>query len=226
VADAYLAAIRTVAKERLDCAVSVKAMILDFDCALVGEISRAAADAKIGIYFDSRAWDVVDQVLGCVADAARHNPQVGCVLPGRWKRSLRDAELAEELQLKVRVVKGQWADPEHPDIDLREGFLALVDRLAGRACHVAVATHDAPLAREAVRRLRAAGTPCELELLFGLPMRAARRATRDLGVNTRVYIPYGHSWVPYALSWVRQNPRVLWWVLADASFGRWSQFVK
>jgi proline dehydrogenase len=139
---------------------------------------------------------------------------------------LRDADLAVELQLKTRIVKGQWPDPEHPDMDLREGFLAVVDRLAGRARRVAVATHDALLAREALHRLTAAGTPCELELLFGLPMRAARQVARDLGVSTRVYIPYGHSWVPYALSWVKQNPRVLWWVFSDATFGRSSQFVK
>jgi proline dehydrogenase len=169
---------------------------------------------------------MAERVLGCVAGAACDNPQVGCVLPGRWQRSLRDADLVSRLQIRVRVVKGQWADPEHPDIDLREGFLAVVDRLAGRARHVAVATHDAQLAREALRRLTAVGTPCELELLFGLPMRAARQVARDLGVSTRVYVPYGHSWVPYALSWVRQNPRVLWWVVSDATFGRWSQFVK
>jgi proline dehydrogenase len=226
VADAYLAVIRTVAKERLDCTVSVKAMVLGFDRQLVDEISRAAVDAKVGIDFDSRSWDMAERVLGCVAGAACDNPQVGCVLPGRWQRSLRDADLVSRLQIRVRVVKGQWADPEHPDIDLREGFLAVVDRLAGRARHVAVATHDAQLAREALRRLTAVGTPCELELLFGLPMRAARQVARDLGVSTRVYVPYGHSWVPYALSWVRQNPRVLWWVVSDATFGRWSQFVK
>jgi proline dehydrogenase len=226
VADAYLAVIRAVAREQLDCMVSVKAMVLDFDSELVGEISRAAADARIGIYFDSRAWDLADQVLALVAHAAHSNPLVGCVLPGRWRRSSRDADLAVELGLKVRVVKGQWNDPENPDIDRRAGFLAVVDRLAGRARHVAVATHDAPLAREALRRLTAAGTQCELELLFGLPMRAARQVARDLGVSTRVYVPYGHSWVPYALSWVRQNPSVLWWVMSDATFGRWSQFVK
>jgi proline dehydrogenase len=226
VADAYVAAIRAVSQEQLDCTVSVKAMVLKFDRQLINEVCRAAADAKIGIYFDSRALDLADRVLDCVVDAGRHNPQVGCVLPGRWQRSLSDAEKAIELGVRVRVVKGQWADPTHPDIDLRKGFLAVVDRLAGRARHVAVATHDALLARESLRRLTVAGTPCELELLFGLPMRAARQAARDLGVGTRVYIPYGHSWVPYALRWVKQNPRVLWWVLADATFGRWSQFVK
>jgi proline dehydrogenase len=215
-----------VTKARLDCTISIKAMVLNFDRALVGEVIRAGRDSGMGIYFDSRALELADRTLELVTESAGQHSAIGCALPGRWQRSLRDADWAAELGIGVRVVKGQWADPEHPNIDPREGFLAVVDRLAGRARHVLVATHDAPLARMAMRRLIDAGTPCELELLFGLPMRAAMRAARDLGVRSRVYVPYGHSWVPYALSWVRQNPRVLWWVLTDATFGRWSQFVK
>jgi proline dehydrogenase len=226
VADAYTSAIRALARDGLDAAVSVKAMVLEFDRGLVGEVVSAARDTGIAVYFDSRAAEFADEILSLVAEFAPQHTRLACAIPGRWQRSLRDADRVVELGAQVRVVKGQWADPEHPAIDLREGFLAVVDRLAGRVRHVAVATHDAPLARAALGRLIGAGTPCELELLFGLPMRAARQVAQNLGVRTRVYIPYGASWVPYALSWVRQNPRVLWWVVADSLFGRWSQFVK
>lgn len=226
VADAYLAAIRTMARERLDCTISIKAMALGFGRDLVAEVVGMGKEAGIGIYFDSRAFELADQVLELVTKSAQHNPQIGCAIPGRWQRSLRDADLAAALGVNVRVVKGEWADPDHPNIDLCEGFLAVVDRLAGRARHVAVATHDPLLAREALRRLIDAGTPCELELLLGLPMRAATQAARDLGVRTRVYIPYGHSWVPYALSRAMKNPRVFWWIFTDAVFGRQSCFLK
>jgi proline dehydrogenase len=74
---------------------------------------------------------------------------LGCAIPGRWRRSLEDAEHAIELGVRVRVVKGQWPDPQQPDIDLRDGFLAVIDALAGRAASVGIATHDLPLAREA-----------------------------------------------------------------------------
>jgi proline dehydrogenase len=226
VADTYRAAIRMVAQERLDCAISIKAMVLAFDRQLVAELVSAGREAGVELYFDSRALELADRTFDLVVESARQHSRIGCALPGRWNRSLLDADRAVELGIGVRVVKGQWTDPDHPDIDPREGFLAVVDRLAGRARHVMVATHDASLARAALRRLVDAGTSCELELLFGLPMRAATNVARDLGVRCRVYVPYGHSWVPYALSWVKQNPRVLWWVLTDATFGRWSQFVK
>jgi proline dehydrogenase len=119
----------------------------------------------------------------------------------------------------VRVVKGQWVDPDWPDIDLREGYLAVIDRLAGRARHVAVATHDPPLALEALKRLQAAGTSCEMELLFGLPMKAAMKVAAEAGVRVRLYIPYGESWLPYAFSQMQKNPRIIWWVIRDTIFG-------
>ena len=67
--------------------------------------------------------------------------------------------------------------------------MQLIDRLAGRAAHVAVATHDAELAERALVRLSAASTPAELELIHGLPMRAAGDVARRLHVPVRIYIP-------------------------------------
>jgi proline dehydrogenase len=117
------------------------------------------------------------------------------------------------------VVKGQWPDPAG-DVDLRCGFLNVVEGLAGRTHKVAVATHDPALAAAALATLRSAGTPCELELLFGLPSRAVLEVGRRLAVPVRYYLPYGHAWLPYALRQARRNPRILWWVLRDAVFGR------
>jgi len=100
--------------------------------------------------------------------------------------------------------------------------LRVVDRLAGRGCRVAVATHDHALAGQALARLRDAGTPCELELLYGLPARQSLQAARAAGVPVRVYVPYGHAWLPYGLSQARRNPRILWWTMKDWLLGwRW-----
>src|SRR5207237_6708266 len=122
---------------------------------------------------------------------------LGTTLPSRWRRSDRDAERALELGLRIRLVKGQWEGEE--DREPREGFLALADRLAGRARHVAVATHDRALAAEALRRLGA--TPGELEQLYGLPLAPP---------GARVYVPYGRGYLPYAVRQGRRHPRIAW----------------
>jgi proline dehydrogenase len=213
---------------------SIKVPALGFDDALVGEIVDRAATAGVGVHFDSHGADEADPTFAAIAAATHRRPdhaasgdagrdgqwRLGCTLPGRWPRSLDDAGRVAALGLRVRVVKGQWADPGAPAVDPRQGFLAVIDRLAGNARQVAVASHDAPLAREALRRLQHAGTPAELELLLGLPMQGALHVARELKVPVRIYIPFGISWLPYAMLHVQKNPQVAWWALRDATLGR------
>jgi len=214
---ATLEALSQGSQEQRDAYVSIKVPAMRYDAELVGDIARKSRDTGIGIHFDSHQIETTDPTFASIEAALRENPhQVGCTLPGRWTRSLTDADRAVELGLRVRVVKGQWADPAQPDIDLRSGYLAVIDRLAGRARLVGVATHDPVVARAALKRLRDAGTPCELELLFGLPMRAVSTVARDAGVPVRMYIPFGAAWMPYALSQLRRKPGMLWWIVKDA----------
>jgi proline dehydrogenase len=170
------------------------------------------------LHFDSLAPETVERTQQMIDELLADLPglDVGCTLPGRWRRSVEDAHWAARRDLFVRVVKGQWADPEDPNRDAGVGYLEVINQLAGRARRVAVATHDVALAAEAVRRLRAARTPCELELLYGLPMRQSIKQARELGVGVRIYVPYGETYLPYALSQVRRRPRVLWWLVKDA----------
>jgi proline dehydrogenase len=218
--DAYLAALDAVARERLHCSLSLKAPALGFSHDLLMEVLERGHQGRLSFQFDALGPETTDQTFSMITRILPRAPVLGCTIPGRWRRSLRDAERAVDLGLNVRVVKGQWADPDDPGLDLREGFLAVVDRLAGRARHVAVATHDPALAREALTRLRSGGTSCELELLFGLPMRRAVRVGCEAQVPVRVYVPYGSAWLPYELSQAWRNSRVLWWFARDLVLGR------
>lgn len=182
--------------------VSVKATALAFRL----ELLRSLADRGVRLHLDAMAPDTVERTNELI----EHLPgDVGTTLPGRWRRSDADADWAVERGLAVRVVKGMWEGPD--DRDPRTGFLSVVDRLAGRARLVSVASHDRPLAREALARLRAAGTPCELEQLYGLPRAPA---------PARVYIAYGTAWLPYAISRVRPRPRTFWWFARDLAISR------
>jgi len=213
VADAYLAAVDALAGESADSRLAVKAPALGFSEDLLADILERSAQAGLGVDFDSLEPAAADRTFELIRDGLPRNPALGCTLPGRWRRSVRDADRAIALDLRVRVVKGQWADRAEPEMGFRRGFLAVVDRLAARARHVGVATRDSTLAREALRRLRALGTPAELELVLGLPSRAALEVAREAGVPVRVYVPYGIAALPYSLSQARGHPRVLWWLL-------------
>ncbi len=198
---------------------SLKAPALGYDLGLLGAVLGEARTRGVLAHFDSHEHPTAEPTLRCVEHAAGLGSPVGLTIPGRWQRSPDDAEFAARLGVRVRVVKGEWGDPTAPGLDPRQGFLAVVDRLAGTAPEAAVATHDPWLARQALARLQAAGTRCELELLNGLPRRDMLAIAREFGVPVRLYIPFGIAWRPYALGKAADNPRILWWILRDTASG-------
>jgi proline dehydrogenase len=178
-----------------------KPSALNCDPGRIDALARHARRAGVPLHFDSLSPEVATEVLAATVAAG-----AGATLPGRWWRSCEDAERLASTKLAVRVIKGQWPDPGDPGRDPGDGFLAVIERLAGRSAPVAVATHDGPLAAQALECLSLAGTPGELQLLLGLPSGPSLRAARDVGVGVRVYIPYGTPHLPYSLREIAHHP--------------------
>lgn len=219
IANGNLTALNAIVAYELNARLAVKAPALRFDPKLAEQLAVSAREAGVWLHFDAHALEAADPTFELVAACAARGTRVGCTLPGRWPRSVADAGWAVARGLCVRVVKGQWADPRAPDADPRHGYLRVIDRLARRAQHVSVATHDPGLAREALRRLLP-GTPCELELLFGLPMQEPMQVAREAGVPVRVYVPYGRAWLPYALKQAMKEVPLAFRMARDVVLGR------
>ena len=217
VADGYLAAIDGLGGAGSGDYVSIKFPALGLSRDLLGEIVARGAKRGRRVHLDAMAPDTAEPTRDAVDRLVAETPEavVGVTLPARWLRSPDDAGWARARGLPVRVVKGEWTDPVAPDRDPREGYLAIIDRLCGATSHVAVASHDPQLVETALRRLLAAGTPCGLELLYGLPARRPIEVARALGVPVRVYVPYGHAYMPYALSQLHRRPRMALWLARD-----------
>ena len=186
--------------------ISMKLPALAEDPIRLKRLATAAQAAGVRIHCDSLQPSTQHAAIE-LASSCR--PAPGVTLPSRWRRSADDAERAIGAGLRVRVVKGQWSDGS-PEDSLEPGpFLDLVDRLAGRAVLVAVATHDPVLATRAAHRLQAAGTPIELQVLYGLPAREVESAARSIGAPLRLYVPYGSAYLPYALRSAWRKPRTV-----------------
>ncbi|MEN3285599.1 MAG: proline dehydrogenase [Solirubrobacteraceae bacterium] len=218
-ADVHLGAFEGLVAAGLDGYVSVKLSELAFDPALLGELDAAAARTQRRLHLDALAPDTVDATWRLLERMPRTGA-LGMSFPGRWRRSADDAARAAELGCAVRVVKGQWAHGAGGDVDPAEGFLRVVDRLCCHRGGVAVGTHDVALLTEAVRRLTTSGTPCEVELLYGLPFRAPAIAARRLGVAARLYLPFGDVGANYGITDLRRKPVTAWWLAQDLLLGK------
>jgi len=191
---------------------SLKPPALRFSRDSARALGRAATLQAMRLHCDCHGPDTADMTRAFAEALGESLPPqlVGFALPGRWQRSLQDADWAMAQGFNIRVVKGQWPDPEDRTRGLGQGFLAVIDRLcAGSPYHVAVATHDAPLAREAITRLQAAGVSHEIEVLLGYPAGPILGWAKDAGIKTRIYVPYGPGFVPNAIAVLRRNPRLL-----------------
>jgi proline dehydrogenase len=216
---ANVAAARLLAGRVGEAYLSVKAPPLAFDPDRLRTIADCAAAAGMTLMFDAHAPKDAGRTLEAVSDLLPAFPGTGFALPARWLRSRGDAAAFRDSSARIRLVKGEWADPEWRGMDVEASYLALAARLAGRSAPVAVATHDPELAERALTLLLEAGTPCELEQLRGLPSRRTMAVARRLGVKVRVYVPFGPGWWPYALDKALARPYLPAWMIRDR-FGR------
>jgi len=217
---AYHEALLALAAAPRDRYLSIKYPSLGYSAEMIESLVREAKRLEVRLHFDALGPESVDRTWEAVETAMRQDADIGCTLPARWRRSPDDADWAVRRGLAVRIVKGQWPDPTDSALDPRRGFEAVVERLAGRARAVAVATHDLRTARVALQRLSDAGTPTTLELLYGLPFHRQIHLAKEYGVAVRIYLPYGEAYLPYCLSQLKRNPRLAWWLVRDAMTAR------
>lgn len=206
VADTWRRLAAALAETGCDALLALKAPALAFDRELVGAIAQAG----VPLVFDSLTEPLAAKTLAFAQASA-----AGIALPARWRRSAGDARHLRDGPCRIRLVKGEWADPLADPADVAEAYLALARILAGRSAAVGVATHDPILAEAALKLLVDAGTPCELEQLRGLPRRRTMAAASRLGVRVRLYYPFGPGWWPYALDKALARPYLPLWALRD-----------
>lgn len=215
----YTRGIEALAASGLNGYFSIKLCTLGYDRAMFEDLVDLAAGKNLRVHCDSMDPQTADRTMSIIRQMNARSEHIGSTLPAGWRRSAPDAEKLADWGVAVRIVKGQWGDPDRRIADIRAAFVGLAEKLAGRGLRISVATHDRSVALRSLALLTAAGTECEMEQISGLPQNCAAIAGAA-GVPFRVYIPYGFPFLPYNIWQVRTRPAVALWVLRDLIVGK------
>ncbi|HET7093653.1 MAG TPA: proline dehydrogenase family protein [Thermomicrobiales bacterium] len=159
-----------------------------------------------GSAYTERTLDMVERLH------ARFPEQVGGVIQAYLYRSPADIERLIARRIRVRLVKGAYAEPasiayQRPR-DIDAAYVRLMERLLDDGPYPAIATHDPALLRSArgyATRMGIGRDRFEFQMLYGVRCDEQRSLTAD-GYRMRVYVPFGTEWYPYFTRRIAERP--------------------
>jgi proline dehydrogenase len=215
----YAATLRAMAGAGLEPNISVKLTMLGLDIAdetaFDNTLALLETAANVGgfVRIDMEGSAYTERTLA-IAEALheRFPDQVGTVIQAALHRSDRDVERLIARRMRVRLVKGAYAEP--PSVALQRprevdaAFVRLMERLLEDGRYPAIASHDPALIRATqgfALRMGIAQSDWEFQMLYGV-RGEAQIALRREGYRMRIYVPFGTDWYPYFARRIAERP--------------------
>ena len=229
--ESYAATVRAMAAADIEPNISVKLTMLGLDISeetafvnMVSLLESAAAVAGF-VRIDMEGSAYVERTLR-IAEAlhARFTARVGTVIQAYLHRSSRDVERLIRLGMRVRLVKGAYAEPANIALqrpaEIDAAFARLMERLLEDGNYPAIATHDPALicaTQGFSMRMGIEPRRWEFQMLYGV-RRDAQTALRRDGYGMRIYVPFGSDWYPYFARRIAERPANALFVLRQLAF--------
>jgi proline dehydrogenase len=224
----YLRLVDALAARRLPSQVSVKPTLVglrlgeDLAWECLDRMARRGAERGISLTVDMEDSTTTDATLRIYRRLRDRHEHVGVAIQAYLERSLADVESLLPLRPRVRVCKGIYVEPPGVTIAgrqaVRESYARLVTALLEGGGYPEIATHDPWLVDGSLHALASRGMgprSHEFQMLLGVGA-ALRPRIRAAGSALRLYCPYGRHWHPYSLRRLKENPRMLRYVLQSA----------
>jgi proline dehydrogenase len=144
---------------------------------------------------------------------------IGVVLQSYLFRTDRDLRRMNELNARVRLVKGAYREPAsvayQQKADVDAAYLRQMRLLLDHGTYPAFATHDVALLNEikAYAAERDIGRDrYEFQMLYGV-RRDLQASFVAEGYRMRIYVPFGREWFPYFMRRLGERPANVIFVL-------------
>jgi len=220
--EAYQEILEEIARQKLDCSISVKLTQLGLDVSedQCRENLRALVEraAELGnhVRVDMEGSAYTDRTLALIADIQRTNGRmhdaVGAVIQAYLYRSAEDVRRLIEQKTTVRLCKGAYQEPAsiaYPHkADVDANYLCLTRMLLESRLDHCIATHDPRMIEGTCRAAEELGAPkdvFEFQMLYGI-RRDLQQQIVEQGYRLRVYVPFGAEWFPYFMRRLAERP--------------------
>ena len=228
----YRYVFETIEREHLDSNVSIKPTALGLKLGYglcfrdLEQVVGRAAEVGNFVRIDMEDSSTTDETLRLYRELREEGfDNVGVVLQAYLRRTLDDIESLADLQPNIRLCKGIYVEP--PELafqefeEVRENYVAALERLLDQGSYVGIATHDEWLITEGKRLVAEHSLEreeYEFQMLLGVRRRLAGSLVEE-GHRLRIYVPYGRHWYAYSMRRLQENPKIAGYIAAD-TFGR------
>lgn len=214
--------------ENMNCNISIKlthiGLALDKNIAAENLI-RILKQAKLHSNFcriDMENSTYTQQTIDLYKDCVSIYPNIGIVLQAYLKRSLEDARDLNTPVFNTRICKGIYDEPEtialQDRTSIQDNFFQITKEILSGNGFAAIATHDIPLIDridEWIESTQVSSDRFEFQVLYGVPMGSRLERLLDKGYTVRQYIPFGKEWFDYSLRRLKENPKIMSYVLGN-----------
>ena len=209
--DKYLALIRSISKEGVPSAISLKptklGLLISTSLAEsnYARILRSAYAKKIFVWLDMETSKDVDFTLR-IYKKHFHSGNSGVCIQAYLKRSRNDVAKITNWGGVIRLVKGAYNEPQtvayKKKAEIDSNYLLLLRYLFSNSRKFMVATHDIKMIDAALRLGRNYNGQVTYAMLNGIRNKlAVELAKRN---NVAIYVPFGSRWVDYAYRRLRE----------------------
>ena len=214
--------------ESLDCNISMKPTHIGLNISLAEAMSnittilKKAQEHENFLRIDMENSPFTDQTIEIYHHCKTIYNNVGVVIQSYLHRSIDDILFLANDQFNSRICKGIYKESEYIAYQNREkiqdNFLTLAKTMATRNAYSAFATHDQDLIDRLLDWIIKDKIPkdhFEFQVLYGVPMNGRLEALLGAGYKVRVYVPYGPDWFDYSVRRLKENPKIISYVLKN-----------
>ena len=217
-----------IANESLDCNISMKPTHVGLNISLAEAMSnittilKKAQEYENFLRIDMENSPFTDQTIEIYHHCKTIYNNVGMVIQSYLHRSIDDILFLANDQFNSRICKGIYKESENIAYqdreEIQDNFLKLAKTMVTQNAYSAFATHDQELIDRLLDWITTDKVPKDLfefQVLYGVPMNGRLEALLGAGYKVRVYVPYGPDWFDYSVRRLKENPKIISYVLKN-----------